>query len=461
MLGIPEVHYAEGHDGLIAYETVGEGPVDLVHIGGWYQTVEGIWELPSAERFYRRLASFARVVLVDRRGTGLSDPLGSVYAGGDFGPWVEEAVSDFVTVLDVIGSERAAVVSNHQAAPVAISLAATHPDRVAALVLVDPVVRLLEAEDYPWGISIEGRQQYADTLRRTWGDGALSGLTPSWRGPAAIPSFRHDPEARRWLARYERAGLPRGHVAAWWSHWEFDVRPLLSSVQAPTLVMRHEGNIFVPPAAAMDYVVAAIPDAVGPLTIPSRDMELWASQPPMLADEIERFVTGSTSRHFAPAERAFAVVLYTDLVGSTDQASEMGDRRWRELLEVHNNTSGRQIERHRGRLVKSTGDGVLAVFDAPARAVRCAQAILGDIHQLGCDAYAGLHAGEVELLGDDIAGIAVHIAARVISLAAPGEILVSRTIKDLVAGSGLQFEDRGLHTLRGVPDQWQLFAASA
>jgi class 3 adenylate cyclase len=181
----------------------------------------------------------------------------------------------------------------------------------------------------------------------------------------------------------------------------------------------------------------------------------------MVADEIERFVTGSTRPHSDPAERAFAVVLYTDLVGSTGQASEMGDRRWRELLEVHNHTSARQIERHRGRLVKSMGDGVLAVFDAPGRAVRCAQAIMADIHQLGCEAYAGLHAGEVELLGDDIAGIAVHIAARVMASAAPGEIVVSRTIKDLLTGSGLQFEDRGLHTLRGVPDQWQLFAALA
>jgi class 3 adenylate cyclase len=211
----------------------------------------------------------------------------------------------------------------------------------------------------------------------------------------------------------------------------------------------------------MDYVTATIPGAVGPVSIPSRDMELWASQPPMLTDEIERFVTGSVNQHFAPAERAFAVVLYTDLVGSTDHASEMGDRRWRELLEVHNHTSGRQIERHRGRLVKSTGDGVLAVFDAPTRAVRCAQAILGDIHQLGFEAYAGLHAGEVELVGDDIAGIAVHIAARVMSSAAPGEVLVSRTVKDLLAGSGLRFEDRGLHTLRGVRDQWHLFATPA
>jgi class 3 adenylate cyclase len=459
VFAIPDVQYAEGREGLIAYQTVGEGPVDLVHIAGWAQTVEGIWDLPMAERFYRRLASFARVVLVDRRGTGLSDPLRSVYAGGDFGPWLEEAVSDFITVLDVIGSERAAVLANRYGTTVAISLAATHPDRVAALVLVDPLVRLLATADYPWGMTVEMRDRAAETARIAWGDGMMSGLTPAFRGLGAIPSFRHDPEAHRWLARYERAGLPRGQMAAWWRDWDFDVRPLLPSIQAPTLVMFHETNVFVHPAAAMNYVVATIPGAVGPVSIPCRDLELWASQPPMLADDIERFVAGSTSEHFAPADRAFAVVLYTDLVASTDQASEMGDRRWRELLEVHNNTSARQIERHRGRLVKSTGDGVLAVFDAPGRAVRCAQAILSDIHQLGCDAYAGLHAGEVELLGDDIAGIAVHIAARVMSLAAPGEILVSRTIKDLLAGSGLQFEDRGLHTLRGVPDEWQLLAA--
>jgi class 3 adenylate cyclase len=342
---------------------------------------------------------------------------------------------------------------------VAISLAATHPDRVAAMVLVDPLVRLLATEDYPWGMPPELRDQAALTTLLAWGEGMMSGVTPSYRGPGAIPSFRHDVEAHRWLARYERAGLPRGQLAAWWRDWDFDVRPLLPSIQAPTLVMRHEGNVFVPPEAAINYVTATIPGAAGPVPIPSRDMELWASQPPMLADEVERFVTGSTAEHFAPADRAFAVVLYTDLVGSTRQAAEMGDRRWRELLEVQHGASSRHIERHRGRVVKSTGDGLLAVFDAPARAVRCAHAILGDVHQLGCEAYAGLHAGEVELVGDDIAGIAVHIAARVMSLAAPGEVLVSRTIKDLVAGSGLLFEDRGQHTLRGVPDTWQLFAA--
>ena len=325
MFAIPDVQYAEGHDGLIAYETFGEGPIDLVHIAGWAQTVEGIWDLPMAERFYRRLASFARVVLVDRRGTGLSDPLRSVYAGGDFGPWLEEAVSDFVTVLDVIGSERAAVLANRYGTTVAISLAATHPDRVAALVLVDPLVRLLATEDYPWGMTLETRERPPHYARIAWGDGMMSGLTPSYHGPGAIPSFRHDAEAHRWLARYERAGLPRGQMAAWWRDWDFDVRPLLPSIQAPTLVMRHEGNVFVPPAAAIDYVTAAIPGAVGPVPIPSRDMELWASQPPMLADEVERFVTGSTGEHFAPAERAFAVVLYTDLVGSTDQA--VGDGR--------------------------------------------------------------------------------------------------------------------------------------
>lgn len=459
MFEIPEVRYAEGPGGLVAYETVGDGPVDLVHIGGWTQTVEGIWDLPLAERFYRRLAAFARVVLVDRRGCGLSDRLRSVYGGGDFGPWIEEAATDFLTVLDAIGCRRAALVSSVYGAPLAVTLAATHPDRVAALVLVDPVVRLLESDDYPWGMSLEIRQGAADASLVAWGEGMLSGLTPRYRGPGTIPSFRHDPEAHRWLARAERVGCPRGDMAAWWQEWDFDVRPLLASVQAPTMVMRHEGNVLAPPAEAVDYVIAAIPDATGPITIPSRDLELWASQPPMLADEIERFVTGSTTARIEPSERVFAVVLYTDLVASTSQVVGMGDQRWRELLEVHNRASANQVERHRGRWVKSTGDGVLAVFDAPARAVRCAHAILADLHQLGCEASAGLHAGEIELLGDDIAGIAVHIAARVMEHAPPGDVLVSRTIKDLVAGSGLEFEDRGEHALKGVPDPWQLFAA--
>jgi pimeloyl-ACP methyl ester carboxylesterase len=237
MGGIPDVQYAEGLDGLIAYETVGDYPVDLVHIGMWNQTVEGIWELPSAERFYRRLASFARLVLVDRRGTGLSDPLRSRYGGGDFGPWIEEAVNDFVTVFDALDAQRVAVVSSQYGAAVAISLAAGHPDRVEALVLVDPMARLLEAEDYPWGMSLEMRETVAGWCRVGWGDGMLSGLTPAHRGPGVVPSFRHDAEAHRWLARYERAGIPRGHMAAWWSEWEFDVRPLLPLIQAPTMVM--------------------------------------------------------------------------------------------------------------------------------------------------------------------------------------------------------------------------------
>ena len=456
MAGTPEVRYVESADGLIAYETLGEHPVDLVHVGGWGQTVEGIWDLPSAERFYRRLASFARVVLVDRRGTGLSDPLRSRYGGGDFGPWIEEAVNDFVTVLDCIGSRRASIVSSQYGAAVAISLAATYPDRVASLVLVDPMARLLEAPDYPWGMTREQRAMAAEWSRLAWGEGQLSGLTPSFRGPGMIPSFRHDQTAHRWLARYERAGVPRGHMAAWWEDWEFDVRPMLPLIQAPTLVMRHDGNV-LSSAGAADYVAAAIPGAIGPVVVPSKDLELWASQPPMLADEIERFVTGSGAAHPDPAERAFAVVLYTDLVESTRHTAELGDRRWRELLEVHNSASARQIEHHSGRLVKRTGDGVLAVFGGPGRAVHCAQAILDDVHQLGLEARAGVHAGEVEVLGDDLAGLALHIAARIMAHAGPGEIVVSRTIKDLVVGSDLRFADRGTHDLRGVPDEWQLF----
>jgi class 3 adenylate cyclase len=459
MFEIPSVQYAECPDGLIAFEVFGDHSIDLVHLGGWAQTVEGIWDLPSADRFYRRLASFARVILVDRRGIGLSDPLVSNYISGDFGPWIEEATSDILVVLDAIDSQKTAILASSYDAALGVWLAATFPDRVSALVLVDPNVRVLQDDDYPWGMTVELRQQVADVTRIAWGDGMSAGLTPAYRGPALVPSFRHDPEARRWVARHERAGCPRGYMAKWWSQWEYDVRPLLPLVQAPTLVMHHEGNMLASPGAAQ-YVASVIPDARGSIPIQSRDLMLWASQPPELADEIERFLTGAQQIARSVTERAFAVVLYSDLVASTEHASAFGDQRWRELLEVHNDQISRQVERFRGRVIKFTGDGVLAVFDAPGRAVHCAQAIIAAVHQLGCEARAGLHAGEVELLGDDIAGVAAHIAARVLDQARTGEVLVSRTIKDLVVGSGLHFEDRGSHTLKGVPDEWQLFAVS-
>ena len=276
MFAIPAVQYAEGHGGLIAYETFGEGPVDLVYIGAWFQTVEGIWDLPSAERFFRRLASFARVVLIDRRGFGLSDPLRSMHPGDDFGLWIEEGVSDVVTVLDAIGSERAAFVAEGIGATVGIVLAATHPDRVAGLVLVDPVVRLLGADDYPWGISVGTRERFAESARAGWGDGVLSGVTPSWRGAGPVPSLAHDPEAHRWLARWERASHSRGQAYAWWRSMDFDVRSLLPSIRAPTLILHHPSNVLGSPTAAMDYLVAAIAGAgyapvgaVRPYSVPS------------------------------------------------------------------------------------------------------------------------------------------------------------------------------------------------
>ena len=457
---IPDVQYAEGNDGLIAYQTLGDHPIDLLHIGTWNQTVEGIWELPTAERLYRRLASFARLVLVDRRGSGLSDPLRSRYTGGEFAPWIEEGVSDMLTVLDAIGSERVLVLSTWTGSTVALPLVASYPQRVVGLILVDPVVRLLEADDYPWGYSLELRQAISDACRRHWGEGMMSGVAGSWRGLGVVPSFRDDPEARRWLARYERAGFQRGQMSEYWKAWDFDLRPVLPLIQAPTLVMHHEGNLLYD-AGAAEHAASSIPNALGPVALGSRDLEPWGSQPAALADEIERFATGSTGASVPPVERIFAVVLYTDLVESTRHAAELGDQRWREVLQVHDHAVARQIERHRGRLVKRTGDGVLAIFDGPGRAVRCAQAINADVHQLGIEARAGLHAGEVELLDDDIAGIGVHIAARVVGLAGAGEVVVSRTIKDLVVGSGLRFEDRGVHALKGVPDEWQVFVVAS
>jgi class 3 adenylate cyclase len=454
--GVPEVKYAESPGGLVAYQTLGEHSIDLLHIGNWHQSVEGIWELPTADRFYRRLASFARLVLVDKRGAGLSDPLTSPYAGGDFGPWVEEGVTDYLTVLDAIGSTNAVLLANFHGAAAAVALAAIHPQRVTAMILVDPVVKVLSSPDFPWGYSEEMRQAIADVSRRAWGEGMCSGSTPSYDGPGSVPSFARDESSHRWMARYERTSFPRGHMAAWWERWDYDLRPLLPLVQAPTLVMHHEGNVLYDPGAA-SHVASAIPGAVGSVSIPSLDLELWAPQPGVLADEIERFVTGAVGIPVGPIDRGFAVVLFTDLVESTRHAAAIGDQRWRELLTAHDDAVTRQVEQHRGRVIKRTGDGVVATFDAPARAVRCAEAIHADMRQLGVQVRAGLHAGEVEFVGPDIAGIAVHIAARVMGYAGAGEIVVSRTIKDLVIGSGLDFEDCGTHVLKGVPEEWQLF----
>lgn len=453
--GAPETKYVDGVDGFVAYQVVGQGPPDIVFVPSWGHTIEGIWDSPAAERFLRRLASLGRLVTFDLRGSGVSDPLPSPFlVEHDFGYNAEEAAADLQTVLDHLEIERVSLVSTVISGSISLMFAATRPDRVEALILIDPIPRLLAADDYPWGFSAEMAESIAERLRETWGTGEPSAFT--------VPSLRRNTEFLSWAARHERAACARGVMAGYWKGLSPDFRALLPSVRCPTLVMYHSGNDFYDPGQAI-YVASQIPGAGEPVEIATRDLEIFGPQPEAALDEIEVFISAVAvgDREGPASDRAFAVVMFTDLVDSTKTAAAVGDRRWRELLDVHDSVGVRQIAAHRGRLVKRTGDGVLAVFEAPARAVRCAQAMHAELAQVGVAMRAGIHAGEVEMRGDDIGGLAVHIAARVAATAHADEVLVSRTVTDLVAGSGLAFVDRGEHELKGVPSPWQLFATMA
>lgn len=449
----PEIRYVDGPDGYVAYAVVGSGTDAVVYCGSWSHGFELLWESPAAQRFLRRLSSCGRLVLFDRRGAGLSDPLPRPYLEpGDFTATIEEGVRDLVLVLDDIGVERASLVANYAGTTLAIQAAAVRPERVTSLVLIDPAAAFLNRPEHPWGWTVEFRQAAEQLIRSTWGTGVLSA--------SLVPSVAPEAAFLEWLGRSERYGCPRGVMARYWSHLDFDLRPLLGSIRCPTLVLSHEQNRFYSPEAA-SFVAAQIPLAVGPEPIAGQDLEIYAPQPAELLARIEQFLRGhDADRADAEEEgtRSFAVIVFTDLVDSTRKAAEMGDRRWREALDVHESVLRQHLARFGGRFVNGTGDGVLATFDAPARAVRCAAAILADLELAGLRARAGIHAGEVEQTGVDVRGLSVHIAARVLAQAAPSEVLVSRTVRDLVVGSPLTFLSRGTHVLKGVPDEWQLYA---
>lgn len=453
MIGPTEVRYAEGPEGFVAYQVVGDGP-PMILVNYWGSSFELLWDLPLAERMLRRLASFSQLILFDQRGTGASDPLPQPYVEGDFSPTVEQAVTDIRTVLDEVAVERATLLGTNAGTTAAITFAATHPDRTSALVLFDPMLKTLTDDEYRFGLTAEARAAVAEIHRERWGTGMLMVMAPS---------LADEPDVVAWQARSERLSSGRGVMGRYWEVNEIDIRPLLPLIQAPTLVFDHKrswepGEMFCEGIAA--YTGEHAPNTVGVHTVPTPDFALWAPHPEWVWNEVETLVSGEATTHSAPADRIFATVLFTDLVDSTGQAVELGDRRWREILDVHDSTARREIEHGRGRLVKHTGDGVLATFDGPARAVQTAQRIADALRPLEISIRAGVHAGEVELRGEDVGGIAVHIAARVMGEASAGEVLLSRTVKDLVAGSNLEFEDRGVHTLKGIPDPWQLYAAT-
>jgi class 3 adenylate cyclase len=438
----PVTRYAASGDLQIAYQVIGEGPRDLVVVPGFVSNVELLWEEPGVERFLERLASFARVVLYDKREQGLSDRLGRV-------PTLEDGLDDVMAVMDAAGASKAAVFGYSEGGPLATLFAAAHPERVTALVLYGSYARILQAPDYPVGIS----EQVLDAWLRV--------LQEGWGGPVGLewfaPSRLDDERFAGWWARYLRGGgSPRTATGLIDVYRAIDVRDALSSIGVPTLVL-HRADDQLVPAAQGRYLAEHIRGARY-VELPGGDHFVAAGDPEPLADEIEEFLTGAA--RVREPDRVLATVLFTDIVGSTEQAGRLGDRRWRDLLAGHDELVRRQLTRFGGREVKTVGDGFLATFDGPARAVRCACAARDAVRRLGIELRAGVHTGECEVIGTDVGGIAVHIGARVAAAAAPGEVLVSSTVRDLVVGSDLAFETRGSHTLRGVPGEWRLFAAS-
>ena len=436
----PETHYAKSGEVNIAYQITGDGPFDLVYVPGWISNIELMWEEPAHARLLSRLASFSRLILFDKRGTGMSDPVAL-----DRLPTLEQRMDDVRAVMDAAGSDRAALFGSSEGGLMSVLFSATYPARTHALVTHAIYAKRLWSPDYPWAPTPEARAAEIEATERSWG----GEMDISVLAPSADEAFR-----RRAVAYLRRSASPGAAVALLRMNSQIDVRPALPTISVPTLVLQREGDLDVKLEEAR-WIAGQIPGAKL-VELPGNDHLIWAGDVDELVDEVEDFLTGSRP---APAsDRVLATVLFTDIVASTERASELGDRRWRELLEQHHRMVRRELERFRGREVDTAGDGFLATFDGPARAVRCGRAIQQAVADLGLEVRAGLHTGEVELTDGQVAGIAVHTGARVAALAQPGEVLVSSTVKDLVAGSGLVFVERGTHELKGVPGEWRLYS---
>ena len=437
----PETRYAKSGDVHIAYQVLGEGPPDLVFVPGFVSHLEANWQLPALAQFFRRLASFSRLILFDKRGTGLSDRTSHVFT-------LEQRMDDMRAVMDAVPCDRAALFGVSEGGPMSILFAATYPERTTALVMFGSYAKRAWAADYPFGWRDEDWAAYLANVESHWGTPRSVDLD------FRAPSVARDERARAMMAAYFRAAASPGAVlAVMQMNREIDVRNVLPAVRLPTLIAHRIGDRAIDIAHAR-YMAERIP-AARLVELPGDDHVPWIDSDFILG-EVEEFLTGV--RREAEPDRVLATVLFTDLVASTEKAAELGDRRWRDLLAEHHGIVRRELDRFRGREIDTTGDGFLATFDGPARAIRCACAIVDGMNPLGLAIRAGLHTGECEIIGEKLSGIAVHIGARVVALAAPREVLVSSTVKDLVAGSALRFQERGAHVLRGVPGEWQLFA---
>jgi pimeloyl-ACP methyl ester carboxylesterase len=441
-MDVPRTHYALSGDAHIAYQVFGEGEVDLVFVPGFVSNIEHYWEMPGVPDLLERLGSFARVMMFDKRGTGLSDPVASP-------PPLEQRMDDMQAVMDAAGVERAALYGISEGGPASVLFAATYPDRTTSLVLYGSTPRFRAAPDFPWGSSDEQIGEMLDDISNRWGEGALLDVF--------APSGIGDSDMEKVWGRFQRAGaspaMARSVIEAL---FEIDVRDILPTIRVPTLILHRTGDRIAPIEGAR-LMAERIPGA-RMIEFEGDDHVPFTGDFNPVVDEMEEFLTGV--RPASPLDRVLATVVFTDIVDSTRRAAEAGDRRWREMIERHDKLTRRQLDRFRGQEVKTLGDGFLATFDGPARAIECACSIRDGVMPLGLEVRAGLHTGECELAGGDVRGMAVNIGARVGGLADANEVLVSSTVKDLVVGADLEFAERGEHELKGVPGRWRLFAAN-
>jgi class 3 adenylate cyclase/alpha-beta hydrolase superfamily lysophospholipase len=437
----PEVRYARSGDLSIAYQVVGEGPVDLILVPGMLDHLDTTWEQPETVRSLEAMARFSRVILFDRRGSGMSDRLPA-----DVVPTAEEQVQDVLAVLDAVGTRAAVVIGVADGGAVALSFVVAHPERVRGLALYSVAACGVQRPGFPWGPTAEVLDQWLALGEREWGTGAFAML------------FGESSEAvRAAIARMERrACTPRAAVAMARTAFERDLRPLLPRIRVPTVVIATRDHPLIP-VDGVRYLAEHIAGARYIERAGFSTLEEVTRRG--LAEAVEELVTGSAA--VAHSDRVLVAVLFTDIVDSTGHAARLGDRRWHDLLNEHDQRVRAAVERAGGRIVKTTGDGVLARFDGAGRALACAQVIVAEGHRLGLGVRAGVHAGDCEPRGDDLAGLTVHVGARVAALAGTGEVLVTGTVRDLVLGSGLGFEERGTHALRGVPGEWAVLALRA
>lgn len=443
----PDVLYAKSGDVSIAYSVIGDGPFDIVFVSGSFlSNTERAWEGSTSE-LYRQLSSFARLILFDKRGTGLSDRASGI-------PDLETRMDDIRAVMDAVGSKRAAILGVSEGGPMTLLFAATYPERIAAAILYGTLASFTKQDDYPWEASREARME---VIRRR----AQRVGTPGWMDEffeSLAPSAARDESARRWFRRWAQASASPGAIQALAvMNTDIDVRHTLRAIRVPTLVLHRRDD----EETVIDggrYIAQRIAGAEL-VELDGADHGWWVNSQ-QITTEVERFLKGIWERgewNVVESERVLATVLFTDIVDSTAKVAELGDRRWAELLQQHHGLVRRQLSRFSGREIDTVGDGFFASFDGPARAIRCATAIASGVVDLGLKVRAGLHTGECEVVDGKVGGIAVHIGARVAAAAAPGEVLVSSTVKDLVAGSGLQFRERGAVELKGVPGEWRLY----